>query len=118
METKSDKRAFERFQVEFEADVTARDLKAEIFQDRALLIDISGEGAKFVTQQSQRYYIGQLLDLVIYMPGTKDVRACMKVTATVLRMDSDGTKTGGPHHGTSIALKLEAPLHFERLDLT
>jgi len=118
METKSDKRAFQRFQVEFEADVTARDLKAEIFQDRALLQDISGEGAKFITQQSQRYYIGQLLDLAIYMPGTKEVRACMKVTARVLRMDSAGTKTGGPDNELSIALKLETLLHFERLDLT
>jgi hypothetical protein len=118
MEIKYEKRAFKRFQVEFEADITARDLKAEIFQDRVMLKNISGEGANFITQQSQRYYIGQLLNLVIYMPGNRDVQACMKVTATVLRMDSDSPKTGGSDHEMSIALKLEAPLHFERLDLT
>jgi len=78
METKYEKRAFKRFQVEFEADVTARNLKAEIFQDRAVLKDISGEGANFITRQSQRYYIGQLLNLVTINGINGSFQRCLK----------------------------------------
>ena len=83
-----------------------------------VLKDISGEGARFTTRHSQRYYIGQVLDLVINMPGTKEVQARMKVTAVVLRIDSADRKNGEPDQIASIALKMETPLHFERLDLT
>lgn len=118
MEPKSEKRKFKRFLIEFEADVTATDSQAESFSDRAVLKNISGEGMNFVTRQPKRYYIGQLLELVIYLPGTEEVKACMKVKATVVRMDSADSMTEGPDHEMSIALKLDTPLHFERLDLT
>jgi hypothetical protein len=117
MEFIPDRRQFKRFLLEFEIEVIAKNLKTEAFRDRTLLKNISGEGANFITHQSGSYYIGQPLELIIYLPATKEVKGCVKAKATVVRMESASPSAKVPASRMNIALKLETPFSFERLDL-
>lgn len=117
MKDRSDRREFRRFSIEFETDITATDIKGKTFHDRTVLLNVSGSGANFLTQLTESYYGGQLLEMVIYFPGTKDVKACMKADATVVRIDAvDSLQPGGERPQKRIALAFDSQLHFERLD--
>ena len=117
METMIEKRAFKRFPLEFAAEVTAEDVHGKTFEDRTYLKDISGEGANFITHQPQRYYIGQRLKLMVHLPGTKEVKGCMKARATIVRISPEDHGGQAPENKTSVAIKLDSLLEFERLNL-
>ena len=117
MEDRLDRREFRRVSIEFETDITAKDIKGKTFHDRAVLKNVSGSGASFLTQLTESYYGGQFLEMVIYFPGTKDVKACMKADAIVIRTGAaDGSRPDGERLQKSIALVFDSQLHFERLD--
>ena len=117
MECTPDRRQFKRFSLEFEIEVITKNLKTETFRERTFLRNISGEGANFITRQSKNYYIGQPLELIIYLPATKEIKGCMKAKATVIRMDSARLSAEVPESRMNIALKLETPFTFERMDV-
>jgi hypothetical protein len=53
--------------------------------------------------------------MTIYLPGPNDVKADMRGAATVVRIDPSGdSNVGEKSQEMSIAVKLDAPLHFER----
>jgi hypothetical protein len=111
------KRDYDRFPIEFEVLVSLIDSNGEAFYDKAALHDISGNGAMFFTRISEKYYIGQSLQLKIYLAGTDDVRGCIKTEATVVRMQKDNGDD--QDHGYSfmgIAVKLHKTFEFERVD--
>lgn len=117
MEDRPDRREFKRFLIEFETDITATDIKGKTFHDRTVLKNVSGNGANLLTQLTESYYGGQVLEMVISFPGTKDVSACMKADATVIRIDAvDGSQPGREPPQKRIALSFDSQLHFERLD--
>ena len=117
MSDKNNRREFERFPVEFEIEVAAENKKDKRFKEKTTLIDITGGGAKFMTQQGDEYYPGQILDITVHLPGTDDVRACMKGEAEVVRIDSpDPSEQKVKSKGVRIAVKIDIPLHFERVD--
>ena len=113
----TEKRAFKRFPLKFEAEVTAKDFDGEAFEDRTYLKDISGEGANFITRQPRRYFLGQRLKLIIHLPGTKEVKGCMKARATIVRITGGDHEAKDPENKTSVAIKLDTLLEFERLNL-
>ena len=118
MNNKSDRRAFNRFPMEFVLEVSSEDSEGKEFNERTVLNDISGDGAKFITQQTGKYFPGQSLEMTIYLPGPNDVKADMRGTATVVRIDSPSNSgIGEKSQEMSIAVTFDTPLHFERVDM-
>lgn len=111
MNNKSDKREFERFPVDFVLEVSAKDIEGNSYDDKAVLKNVSGGGAKFMTRQSAKYFLGQPLEITIYLPGTNDVNAHMRGKATVVRTYSPSDSgIGEKSKGTCIAIRFDAPL--------
>ncbi len=118
MTDNTDRRGFERFSMEFVVEVASKGVEEKIFNEKAVLKNISGGGAKFITRNTQRYFLGQLLDLKIYMPGTDDVKGYMKGEATVVRIDPfDSSGIDEKNQGICIAVEFNAWLNFERIDM-
>lgn len=118
MSNKSDSREFDRFPMELVLEVSAEDIKGNKYKDEVVLNDISGGGAKFMTQQAGKYFPGQLLEMTICLPGTDDVKACMRAKATVVRVEAfSNSGIGEKSQGIGIAVELAFPLDFERLDV-
>ena len=114
MNQESDRRDFDRFPIEFAIEVSGKDSDGGTYKERTALQDISGEGARFVTQHPDRYFQGQTLELVIYLPGTNEVKAQMRGTARVVRIGTSGNIPEGG--GISIAVKLSTSLQFKRVE--
>ena len=115
MNINPDQRDFNRFPMEFVLKVSAEDNEGKKFDEKAILQDISGGGARFISQQAGKYFPGQLLDLIIYLPGTDDVKAHMCGKATVVRIVSAGVLHINEKNSTlSIAVKFVSSLLFER----
>jgi len=118
MNNKSDRRAFNRFPLEFMLEVAAEDSDGNKFNEKIVLEDISGDGAKFITQQAGKYFPGQSLKMTIYLPGPNDVKADMRGKATVVRIDPSGNSgIGEKSQEMSIAVTFDTPLQFERIDV-
>ena len=118
MNNRSERRAFNRFPMEFVLEVSAKDSEGKEFNERTVLKDISGDGAKFITQQARKYFPGQSLEMTIYLPGPNDVKADMRGKATIVRIDpSSNSGIGEKSQAMSIAVTFDTPLHFERVDI-
>jgi len=118
MNNKSVKREFDRFPVEFVLEVASEDSEGNKFNERTVLKDISGEGARFITQQAGKYFPGQSLEMTIYLPGTDEMEAHMKAKAIVVRIDplNDSEKANKSPEGC-IAVKFETHLNFARISV-
>ncbi len=104
--------------MEFVLEVASEDSEGNKFSDRAVLKDISGEGARFITQEADKYFAGQSVEMTIYLPGTNEVKADMRGTATVIRIDpSSNSVSGEKIREMCIAVTFDTPLHFERDDV-
>ena len=118
MNNKSERRAFNRFPVEFVMEVVAEDIEGKKFNEKTMLKNISGGGAKFIAQQAGKYFLGQSLELTIHLPTTSDVKACMRGTASVLRIDPSRNKDiGEKSQEVGIAVRFDTSLHFERVNV-
>jgi len=118
MNNKSDKRDFDRIPMEIGLEVSAEDNEENQFNEKTVLKDISGGGARFMTQLPGKYFPGQLLAVTIYLPGTSDVKARMRGKATVVRIYPPcDSPFDGKSRETGIAVKLDTTLNFERVDV-
>lgn len=118
MNHSTDKREFNRLPLDFSMEVTAENIDGDIFIDKAVLEDVSGGGAKFLTQNPERYFLGQLVEIAIIMPGTSDISAHMRTNATVVRIDPvDKSKNESQDTGVTVAVKFNKRLNFERNEL-
>jgi len=116
MNNKSEKRAFKRYLMEVALEVSGEDAAGNRYKDKAVLINVSGEGAMFTTGLSGKYFLDQSLELTLYLPGTDDVNARMIGKATVIWIDpsvDSGIKEKGQR--ISISVKVDAPFRFERI---
>lgn len=115
MSTNSDTRQFERFSIDFKIEVVAHDRDGGEHREKTILEDISGEGARFLTGKAEHYFIGQSLEVSIYLPGTDEVKASMKGKAKVVRIGLCGNAASSSQsQPVCVAVKLDAPLYFER----
>jgi len=89
-------------------EVTAEISEGIKVKEHTTLNGISRSSARFITQQADRYFPGQQLEMTIYLPVTNEVRACMKGKAIVVRVES---------LSNSVAVSFDAPLLFERADV-
>lgn len=111
-----DRRAFDRFPIEFEIEVTTEDMEMEKYKEKVLLKNISGEGVKFVTRQVDKYSLGQQLEISIYLPENDEVKARMRGKATVVRIDPPrNSRIREKNEEMGIAVKFHNRLYFERL---
>ena len=118
MAVKFERRQFSRYEVELVIEITAKDITGETYRDMSILQNISSGGANFITQKADKYYQGQKLELKIYLPGTDEVKACIKGPATVVRTES--MQNSPPDQNVvqkEIAVVIEMALQFERIDL-
>ncbi len=69
MNNKCDRRDFDRFPADFEIEVAAQDSEGRKYKEKTVLRNISGGGAKFITQQDGKYFPGQLLEMTIMLTG-------------------------------------------------
>jgi len=114
MNKEQDRRGFDRFPIDFTIEVSGKSSDGRTHRERTTLSDISGGGAKFITHHPDRYFPDQQLDLTIYLPGPKEVKAQMKGMARVVRIGDLGDI---PEAGeTSIAVMLHKFLQFKRVE--
>ena len=117
MAEKLERRTYSRFRVDLITQVTAKSADGETFSEKMVLCNMSGGGANFITGQADRYFQGQQLDIIIDLPGTVDVKACMKGTATITRIeplpDSDPRQSARRY---AIGVVIAVPLQFIRKD--
>lgn len=111
-------RSFNRFPMEFELTVDFVNQNGASVQDRAELRDISGSGAFFLSAIPYQYYVGQPVFLSIYLAGTDDVRARVRVEGSVVRIQPPpGISISRGSDGVSgIAVKFNETFAFERMD--
>ena len=81
-----DKRSFDRYQITFPVRVSGNDAHGQPFEETTRLQDVSGSGALFLSRFPDRYHVGQELDIAIVLDAAKDVRACIRNAATVVRI--------------------------------
>jgi len=118
MNKEADKRGFDRFHMDFVLEVYSEDVEGKKFEDKAILEDISGGGAKFLAQKSDMYFPGQLLEITIFLPGTDEMEAHMKAKATVVRIDPpDDSEKDNKSRGRDIAIKFETRFNFEKIGI-
>ncbi|MBN2515032.1 MAG: PilZ domain-containing protein [Deltaproteobacteria bacterium] len=117
MKKNTEKREFERYPTKLMMKVTAADSEGSDYEEEAVLENISGSGAKFSSQSIERYFLGQSLELVVDLPGTSDVKACMRVKATVVRIDSPTDSGFFRDSGEgAIAVQFDSSFDFERIN--
>ena len=111
-----DRRAFDRFPIEFEIEVTTEDMEMGKYKEKVLLKNISGEGVKFTTRKADKYALGQQLEISIYLPENDEVKARMKGKATVVRIEPpSNSRLEDESEEMAVAVKIHNRLHFERL---
>jgi len=115
MSTNADTRQFQRFPIDFKIEVVAHDRNGEAHKENTILEDISGEGARFLTENAERYFVEQSLEVSIFLPGTDEVQATMKGTAKVVWIGPcSNAASRGKAQPVCIAIKLDSPLYLKR----
>lgn len=110
----TNRREYERYPVSLKVQVSGIDEQGEDFYDNAALKDISGGGANMLTEQASRYYIGQHVNLRIFLPGAERLNAGMNGRGMVVWMGDDPERPEMSHFG-SIGLCMDDLLAFEHL---
>ncbi len=111
-----ERREFDRFQIKFPMEVSAKDTSRKQFNEKTILKNISGGGARFVTRKIDKYYPGQELKMIFYLPKAGNIDAIMKANAKVIRIDkSNVSVTNQTNVEKSIAVQFETLLNFERV---
>ncbi|MDO9528254.1 MAG: PilZ domain-containing protein [Syntrophales bacterium] len=105
------RRKSKRVLVDFVLEVSANDIDGNKYNDNAVLSDVSGGGAKLITKQSDKYFLGQPLEITIYLPGTNDVKAYITGQATVVRIYLPKAPDAGEEgKGMGVAISFDDPL--------
>lgn len=117
MNDSTEKREFTRYPVDLELAVSGSSKAGEAFRENPLIHDISGEGVSFLSEDTANFYLGQSLHIVVSLPGTDNVKAVLKSSGKVVRIaPAEVAGTQNKRDVTRIAVRLVAPLGFERID--
>jgi len=115
MSNTQEKREDTHFAIGFEVDLVTEDPGGLRRRERTVLMSISREDARVMSHDSVRYFPGQSLELTIYLPGTEDVKACMRAKAMVVGIDLLHTPSIGENSpGECLTVSFDTPLYFER----
>ncbi len=92
-----ERRQFERYPVNLDADIMFRSDDGESFRESCHLRDISGGGLSFITRHGEWYQAGQHINVIIHLPGEEALQAKVKRAGTVMWVggSSDGETSVG-----------------------
>jgi hypothetical protein len=115
MSIHNDRRRFDRHSIDFRVEIISRDRQGRDHKEMTALDEVSGEGARFLTENAERYFVEQSLEVSIFLPGTDEVQASMKGTAKVVWIGpcSNAAAIGEPQPAC-VAVKLDSPLYLKR----
>jgi hypothetical protein len=108
-----EQRVFSRHWVSFPVIVSRPGRQDADNREKAVLRDISGGGALFISTNPENYYPGQLLKISIMLDGTEDVKARIQTEATVIRIHKE--EDPEKKHA-AIAVQFDRSFEFERID--
>lgn len=108
------KREYDRYPVSLKVQVSAFDEHGDHFTETGVVKDISGGGANLLTDQIDRYFIGQKLDLKIFLPGSEEINTDMHGHGMVVWIGEDPDRPDEIGAG-SVGLSMNDLLAFEHL---
>ncbi len=111
-EQNSERRAFPRYPMDFVLEVSTRDKNGESNIEKTTLIDLSSNGAKFVTVHPDWYRVHQELRITTFLPGADSLKAYMKGIAIVQWITT--SKGEGGQSLWEVGISIDSPLGFER----
>ena len=115
MSNTQEKRDDTHFAIGFEVDLVTKDPGGLRCRERTVLMSISREDAMVMSHNTERYFPSQPLELTIHLPGTEDVKACMRAKAMVVGIDLLHTPSIGENSpGEYLTVSFDTPLYFER----
>lgn len=110
---RSYKRNFRRYPITFDVSVSFFPADAPPWEDQGELQDISGGGALFIPCLSNKYYVGQTLETIIYLAGTSEVQGCVRSEARVVRVEA---APGEDSEKVQVGVQFERAFDFERIN--
>jgi hypothetical protein len=111
----SERRKTPRFLLDLPLEVSGSDNKGLCFHEAVKLINISGGGAQFITSSTEYYFEGQQLQILVTIPGTKDISGKMGSIAIVLRLNGESTTEAQMSSGQKrVSIHFLKPLRLER----
>jgi len=108
----SEHRIFERYPIDFDAEVNGRTQSGDSFEDNSVLRNISGGGVCLLTDHPGFYRLGQKVRLRIRLPDTDKLEAYMVCNACVAWVHTTAA-TELEAEIVYIGLSLIDPLMFE-----
>lgn len=109
----ANRREFPRFTINFSLVVTGVDCNGVEVREEAVLGNLSGGGATFISLKKHQYRKDQTLNISIDLPGSAEIGAHMQATARVVRIESSNDPEDPS--GARISFEFDTPLRFERL---
>ena len=104
-------------EIDFFLEMHGEDAQGYRFMDKSFCKDISEGELKFVTEQPDKYFKNQMLEISIHLPGPKDVKACIKGKGRAVRIERPGDLVmDAKDKKVNITIRLCSSLRFERLD--
>ncbi|NWF35642.1 PilZ domain-containing protein [Mariprofundus sp. KV] len=108
----SEHRSFERYPIDFDAEIGGVSPAGDAFVDKSVLRNISGGGVCLLTDYPAYYALGQEVHLRIRLPDTDRLAAYMVCSATVAWVHTaEATESEG--RVVFIGLSLNDPFTFE-----
>lgn len=108
------KREYDRYPVSLKVQVSAFDEHGDHFTETGVIKDISGGGANLMTENIGCYFVGQKLDLKIFLPGSEELNTDMHGHGMVVWIGGDQVSPEESGSG-SIGLSMNDLLAFEHL---
>jgi len=107
------KREYNRYPLEFEADISTFSGTEKQRIERVTLKDISGGGACFISSHPGLYSMGQKIFLNICLPETGNADVRMEGEATLVWIGEPGTAKAGEPSRMEIGISMDNLLSFQ-----
>ncbi len=105
-----ERRKSQRHKLHLRLEIQGEGQNGHPFCEQAQLVNISGGGALFYSQQLDRYYQGQMLETHILLPGPAATNGKMKTTAMVSRLN------GKNNDKVKVSIQFQKPLKLFRVN--
>jgi len=110
-----EQRKFPRFPLNCRLVIQGIDSKGLPFSEKTELINISGGGALFYSQQPHLYMTGQTVEANILLPGPPDLQGAMRTSARIMEVGTRlRTKINPQHDAQQVAIHFLAPFKIIR----
>jgi hypothetical protein len=108
------KREYERYNASLKVQISAFDSTGEKFSETGVLQNISGGGANLVAGSPERYFIGQKVDLKIYLPHSDELNTAIGGHGMIVWTSESVNPADGPGRA-HLGVALDDLLAFEHI---